>query len=138
LSSFFTYIYRYVGFGICAQLKDEQYTNGSPHYTCPWVWHSLKQANFKKGNQVGLVGCIKDGHYLCNFFINDIFIPCYSYNFSTSSYLSTKREFFLHFAVVTDEKFTLTRPKLGNYYYYNKFKNSPAYEKGILYRGEDL
>jgi hypothetical protein len=128
----FTYIYRYVGFGIIGQLRDDQYSAGSPYFACPWVWHTLQRANFKKGDQVGLVGCVKDGYYLCNFFINDQFIPWYNYN---SPYLSSEKEIFLHFGVVTGEKFTLTRPRLGNYYYYNKFKNSPAYEKGIFYRG---
>jgi hypothetical protein len=134
LSSFFTYIYRYVGFGICARLQDEQYTIASPNYACPWVWHT-QQGNFKKGDQVGLVGCVKDGYYLCNFFLNDTFIPWYNFKYN---FQSTEKEIFLHFAIVTGEKFTLARPKLGNYYYYNKFKNSPAYEKGRLYRGDDL
>jgi hypothetical protein len=143
--------FSYVGFGISPQLPDDSYLNGaipvhnSPH-SCPWIWHTLKGAIFKKGDQVGLVGCVKDGYYLCNFFINDQFHPWYKYekehdyfeNTPSNYYISSEKEVFVHFGIVTGEKFTITRPKLGNIYYYNKFKDSPAYKQGILYRGNPI
>jgi hypothetical protein len=133
-----TYISRYVGFGISPLQKETKYLN--PPHSCPWLWHTLKDAVFKKGDQVGLVGCVKDGYYLCNFFINEQFHPWYSYDeYSQDSYfISAEIEVFIHFSIVTAEKFTITRPKLGNFYYYNKFKDSPAYKQGIKYRGNPI
>jgi hypothetical protein len=126
-------ITRYVGLGISHFPAEDSAKYGTEAYpvNCPWFWHHSANRVFMKGDQVGCVGCVKGGYYLINFFINENLFKGDEYgeyyNNSERKSLKSDKEAYIHFAVVTGEKFTICRPKLGYQYYIKKFKESDVY-----------
>jgi hypothetical protein len=87
-----------------------------------WLWNS--PTYFPTGGQVGFVGRVKDGFYKCVAFIDDQIV-----GFSSNIHcvetppFSVNEDIYLHFAIVTGEKFTLALPRLGKEFYIRKFKD---------------
>jgi len=107
----------YVGFGVSLRLIPEnKYASGAypDKVGTPWIWHAQDdKTRFKKGDLIGCIGGQFNGKYYCNFFQNYKLLCCrngildvhnfFSYNYSQD----VNNSHYIHFAVVTGEKFTI-------------------------------
>jgi hypothetical protein len=74
--------------------------------------------------QIGFVGLVRDGLYHCAAFVNEKLVSFQTIFYDRKSKASANVDTYMHFAVVTGEKFTLARPRLGKQYYVDKFNES--------------
>jgi hypothetical protein len=124
----------FIGFGISPLLLSQNddeldpYRHGRCPHETPWMW--LNPTNlWKTGDQVGIIGRIRNGYYEHKFWKNDKIDNSTSehdFTFEKEShnnqnyrdvYLKKSHVMFPHFSIALPEKFTISKPRLPLIHY---------------------